>query len=257
MPKNLLIPGKYGFTPDRYKTDMQTLEMWARQPIQQLIAGSGITLSPANGLATDKNGNGPNPITISASGGGGTAPAAFADIFAGPEGLTATNGQWWPFANVIGPQLNGFQQPIPLFQSPGTGEFETGASAPSFGDSWFTILVAGQSANILPFCETPPFTGGTGILYFQFYFWAVSVDFTNGAMYEALGPHGLGVEVPAFTSQQTTVADLTTTVITFGADLTLTAGAGDFGNGLVSGGVGTPYFAGVNGSVVIPAGTTF
>lgn len=71
MPRNLIIPSKYGFSPERYKTDMQTLEQWARQPIQRLIAGSGITLSPASGLATDANGNGPNPITISASGGGG------------------------------------------------------------------------------------------------------------------------------------------------------------------------------------------
>ena len=69
--RSLIIPNKYNFSPQRYKDDMRSLEMWARQPIQQLVAGSGVTLSPASGLATDSKGNGPNPITISASGGGG------------------------------------------------------------------------------------------------------------------------------------------------------------------------------------------
>lgn len=68
--RNLLIPNKTKRDP-AYQTDMQELEIWARQPIQQLIAGSGVTLSPASGEATDAKGNGPFPITISASGGGG------------------------------------------------------------------------------------------------------------------------------------------------------------------------------------------
>jgi hypothetical protein len=85
---NLLIPGK---NTDRahqgYTKDMQTVEIWSRQPIQQLVAGSGITLSPASGLATDSKGNGPNPITITATGGGGGGYASLT----GP-GQTVTPG---------------------------------------------------------------------------------------------------------------------------------------------------------------------
>lgn len=256
--RSLLIPGKnYKAAHDGYRKDMQSLEIWARQPIQQLIAGSGITLSPASGLATDAKGRGPNPITITATGGGGggNAPAAFADIMAGPESLNPALGNWWPFSTpMIGPQLNGpSQTPIPLFQHPGSPSVETGSDSPAFGNSWFTIVSAGQTVNFLPKLETPPFTGGTGFLMWQFYYWAVSTDFTNGAMYTTKPAN---IPVGPFTSHQIAVADLVS-VVTFGTDLTLTAGTGFTGNGLVSGGSLKPYFAGVNGSVVIPPGTTF
>lgn len=65
MATNLLIPGKNALGAS-YQKDMQTLEIFARQPIQQLIAGVGIVLDPASGLATDSSGNGPHPVTISA-----------------------------------------------------------------------------------------------------------------------------------------------------------------------------------------------
>lgn len=68
--RNLLIPNKTKQGAD-YQTDMQQLEIWARQPIQKLVAGSGITLSPSNGQATDSKGQGPHPITISAPGAAG------------------------------------------------------------------------------------------------------------------------------------------------------------------------------------------
>lgn len=74
--RSLFLPGKGAGRPQDYVTyetyaaDMRRLEIWARQPIQQLIAGSGVTLVPASGLATDAKGNGPNGITISSTGGG-------------------------------------------------------------------------------------------------------------------------------------------------------------------------------------------
>ncbi len=93
--RTLLIPGKNA-TGASYKRDMQTLEAWARQPIQQLIAGSGITLSPSSGLATDSKGNGPNPITISSSGGGSSLTYCVFEL------VTAGDPTFW---------ANGFQLP--------------------------------------------------------------------------------------------------------------------------------------------------
>ncbi len=246
LPSNrsLIIPGKNALGSD-YLKDMQTLEIWGRQPIQQLIAGSGITLSPSSGLATDAKGRGPNPVTISSSGGGGGVnPSAFADVYAGPEFLNAIDANFWPLSTqVIGPQFAGLgHTPVPCYNSPGGG-FDTGDNFPVFGASWFTILSAGQSANIFPFLATPTFTGGAGDLIFNYYFWAVSTDFTNGMMCS------FTTFVPSFTSQQAVIGDLISTLVSFGTDLTLTAGSGNTGNGLVSGGAGKPYFAGVNGSI--------
>lgn len=74
--KNLIISHKADGRPEDpvpfkdYGDDMRFLEIWAKQPIQQLVAGSNITLTPSSGVATDAKGNGPNPITIAASGGG-------------------------------------------------------------------------------------------------------------------------------------------------------------------------------------------
>ena len=74
--KNLLIPHKgkvkgQTLTPEEIDDNNRAIEVWSRQPIIQLVAGSGITLTPSSGLATDSNGNGPHSITIAASGGGG------------------------------------------------------------------------------------------------------------------------------------------------------------------------------------------
>ena len=81
MPKNLFVPRKNDKNAHPgYQQDMRDVEIWARQPIQQLIAGSGVTLSPTNGLATDAKGNGPNAVTISASSGVIYHLACFIDV---------------------------------------------------------------------------------------------------------------------------------------------------------------------------------
>lgn len=92
--RNLFIPGKATREAHNgYQKDMQTLEVWSRQPIQQLVAGSGITLTPASGLATDSKGNGPFAVTIAAAGGGGvtliTSPKASITI-TNPGGPTVS-----------------------------------------------------------------------------------------------------------------------------------------------------------------------
>jgi hypothetical protein len=91
--KNLIMSHKSDAKPEdpvtfrSYGDDMRFLEIWAKQPIQQLIAGSNITLTPTSGRATDAEGNGPNPITISASSGSG----GYASL-TGP-GQTVTPGE--------------------------------------------------------------------------------------------------------------------------------------------------------------------
>jgi hypothetical protein len=63
--KQLLIPGKTQrpVSQPAYENDMRAIETWAQHVIVQLVAGSGITLSPTSG-------QGP-VVTISSSGGGG------------------------------------------------------------------------------------------------------------------------------------------------------------------------------------------
>ncbi len=243
-PKKLFIPGKTDTNAHQpgYGQDMRELEIF--NPINKLIAGSGVTLNPTDG-------SGPQ-VEISASGGGGNNPSAFADLYAGPEFLNAIDANFWPMATqVIGPQFAGLgHTPIPCYNSPG-GAFNTGDNLPVFGAAWFTILAAGQSANIFPKFATPLFTGGTGDLQFNYYFWAVSTDFTNGLMWTG------STYVPSFTAQQAVIGDLISNLVAFGTDLTLTAGSGNTGNGIVSGGAGIPYFAGVNGTVNVPGGTVF
>jgi len=105
--RTLIFPNKAAGRPaepvmyQQYGDDCRTAEIWARQPIQQLIAGSGVTLSPASGLATDSEGNGPNPITISASGGGGGVTRVNGSngiVTVNPTGPTVTvDVQGYPF----------------------------------------------------------------------------------------------------------------------------------------------------------------
>lgn len=187
--------------------------------------------------------------------GGGGGIVAMVDVLAGPELLTPDNGQWFPFSTLVNASSVGaIGTQVPLLNpSTDVPSGDDGIYRPSFGSSWYTILAAGQSANILPTFGTPHFSGGTGVLHFNFYYWAISSDFTEGSI------RFVEMTVPTFTNQQMTPADVVSTIIAFGADLASppTAGVGNSGNGLVSAGGGKPYIAGINGSIVIPPGTTF
>lgn len=103
--RQLIFPRKNKTDVDSMRTNWQTAEIWARQPIQQLVAGSNITLTPSSGLATDAKGNGPFPITIAASGGGsGITTLASPDnsiAITNPTGPTTdVDVQGYPFLNT-------------------------------------------------------------------------------------------------------------------------------------------------------------
>jgi hypothetical protein len=137
--KQLLIPRKTAAKAHPgYKEDMQQLEVWARQPIQQLVAGSNITLTPANGLATDSKGNGPQPITIAATGGGGgvthiTSPQSSITVtgpFGPTTGVDVAGRPFLPYGDTnsnvgYGPNVFG----IPPSGGPGSNDSAFGNQA--------------------------------------------------------------------------------------------------------------------------------
>lgn len=238
--RNLLIPGKsLPDAHDGYQKDAQTIEIWARQPIQQLIAGSNITLSPASGLATDSKGNGPQPITISATGGGGGAGgAAFVDLSAGPD-ASLTNAR--PY--VATPMSSGayagsfYDSHWPVFSNSSGGTLRYGV-----GSTWTVDVGAGITINSFPTVTIPAFTGGP--VEARFMFFAVSYDFVNQAGY------GLVHSFASGGSYTFVAADLQAYTGPVG-DAAQTAA------GIISTAGSIPYLCGVNGYVSVPNGTTF
>ena len=229
----LIIPGKQDpQAHPRYKTDMRELEIWANA--RGLIAGSGITIT---------NPNGPKS-TISASGGGGTTFGQFRLIAQNDDNQWST-GFFFPFVNAA--------------FSPGEGTSfylcpSTTASGyrVQLGSSWMTDAGAGDSVNILPTLTVPSFTGG-GTVNFEFWFWAATATFSNYRTYVG----GTTVNLASGATHQYTAAEMGAALVSGGADLSLVAGSGSTGIGLVSAAGGIPYWAGVSGALSIPAGVTF
>jgi hypothetical protein len=239
---------------------MRKIETWARQPIQQLVAGSGVTLS--NETATDSKGNGPFPITISASGGGGgKAPSGYLSIQSGPDsrawdtGFINPLGGDFQFASSGGVLTGAYTTALQLWNDPGAAE----NSPPfSWNGSWMTFPgFSGSWAYAItefPSLIGPVITAG-GPIDVQVIIWASDLTYANYASY---GTNKSFTDLEAYTFQ---ISDFTLIAST-GTDLSLNAGTGsgptDFGNGIVSGGAVNPYLGGVTIWVdSIPAGTTF
>jgi hypothetical protein len=237
-PKKLFIPRKNTKPKDKdlnqndADINWRAIENWANDlnPILQLIAGSGITLNPTDGL-------GPT-VTISSTGGGGTPssvtlqascdsndiPATMLPL--GPSDFTNPGNSYWPiWTNTSG----------------GTAHFSIGAG-------WMTDVNAGDSVNIFPYVAIPPFTGGP--IGVQIIFWAAAFDLSNYINYS--GFHSF----VAPTTYQFVAGDFVFQA-GGGADLSLVAGAGTSGVGLVSAAGSIVYWAGVGGVVSVPTGTTF
>jgi hypothetical protein len=228
----LIIPGKQDpQAHPRYPDDMRAIEIWANA--RTLIAGTGITIT---------NPNGPQS-TISASGGGGTSFGQFRLIAQNDDNQWST-GFFFPFVNAE-------------FSTEGASFYYVPSTTASgyrvmLGSSWMTDAGAGDSVNIFPTLTVPAFTGG-GTVNFQFWFWAASATFSNYVTYNA----GAGVNLASGATHQYTAAEVGAALVSGGADLALTAGAGNTGVGITSTAGGIPYWAGVSGALLIPAGVTF
>jgi hypothetical protein len=224
-----------------YRDDMRTIEQWANEGIvRKLIAGSNITLTPSNGVDQGQG------IEIAASGGGGGALPAYGGLTCGMD------SSQYPFAQWIGPTDPSFTNACqigPLQQDEPTAVHYT------FATSWITAVgIAGLSVLTLPEFSLPAFSNaGSNPILFTFYIgaWDFDTSFTNYAQYEGT------VSIPvAGGSVQCTVGDLTAIEAASG-DLSLVAGSGQSGNGLVSAGAGLSYIASISGAADVPAGTTF
>lgn len=250
MPTNLILPGKNALG-STYLRDTQTLEQWARQPIQQLIAGSGVTLSPSNGLATHSDGTGPHPITISASGGGGGPTSTLMNIFTGPDqadfpyNLLPFSGGWW--------QSN-LQTFVELFNTGSNPDLGVTYGVP-FGVSWLTQLAANQTVVAFPRFSGATFTTLAITNYINItggYFWASNADLSSAMQCSFSVPSGTMVSGQPY---QILITDVSINY-TLGTDLSLVPGSTGFSDGLVSA-AGGVYFGGVSCFIQVPEETTF
>jgi hypothetical protein len=231
--QKLIIPNKnYQGGSDPYATDMRQIEMWANAGIiRKLIAGSGVTIL---------NPTGPNP-TISAAGGGGGANANMI-LLSGADSAQWGFGGQLVFLGPSDPATFGFSY-WPIFDNAtGANRFYTPAS------NWIVAILAGQSVCIFPEVRMAFFTGGPISVEFQIATWAINE--TNVAVYQT-GP----INFTSGMTYQTQDTDYSL-LINGGGDITLTAGSGTTGNGLVSATSGAFYIASVTCQVTVPTGTT-
>jgi hypothetical protein len=229
-----------------YRTDMRTIEQWANEGIvRKIIAGTNVTTSPADGVDEGQG------VTINATGGGGGATPGYGVLTA------MMDEELWPFAlflGATGTSSEGSYQLGPLY---GTYPLGTPSEAEGFffGTSWVVETgEGGLSVNVLPIWDMPSFTNaGSDPIEIEFFFGAtdLSGSFTNYGVYEGL------VNLTSGESYQTQLTDLTPLFGGVSGDLSLVAGTGLSGNGLVSEGGSVLYLASVTGRVGIPAGTTF
>jgi hypothetical protein len=228
--KTLIIPGK---NDERigYPTDMRTIEMWAREVgfIKEILGTGGITITNPTGPTVTVNGGGgggvtPALVVLTAGPDSNDTPATFLPF--GPSDYTTPGNSYWPvWSNSTG----------------GTEIFSLGAG-------WMTIVNPGDAVNYFPYVAIPPFTGGP--IGVELIFWAANVDFTNYINY--VGNHSFVAPV----TYQFVAGDFVLQA-SGGADLSLVAGAGQSGVGLVSAAGSITYWAGIGGRLAVPTGTTF
>ena len=243
-PKRLFVPRKTDPNAHQpgYGQDMRAIE--AFNPINKLVAGSGVTLTPSNG-------EGPQ-VEIAASGGAGitstlmsvnTGPD-FADF---PFNLLPFAGGWWQSTLVSWIQLfntgvnvsanpNFYHQPCGLSWLTNLGAGQTVCAFPSFGGVQFTTL--NPSVNAIDIAEG--------------FMWASNADFTSAIQCAFTVPFGTMTSGVGFQIDTTTC----TVNYTQGADLSLVPGTSGSGDGIVTAG-GGPYFAGVSCYIGVPSQTTF
>lgn len=238
--KKLIVPKKQMPKAHAgYSDDMRTIEQWANDQVNgvsQLIAGTNITLDPTNGEGV---------VTINSTGGGGggltwgraqlvSGPDSAAlegagdVIFLGPTAFSLILGSIWAVQS----------------NPTGVGQQWTWAS------SWIIFPAPGQSVCVLPEIITPTFTGSFPCLgECQIAAWAnddSTVNLYQGSFPNLTSGSSIQIAASAFTP-----------VTVLGSDLTLTAGTGTTGNGLVSAGATAHYYASCVVQFSVPGGTTF
>jgi hypothetical protein len=230
--KTLIVPGKTDVAAfPRYKDDMRTIEMWAKGVgfIKQINGAGGITITNPTGPIVTVTGSGgggvtPQLVTLTASCDSNDIPATMLPF--GPSDFSVSGDSYWPvWSNTSG-----------------------ATRIHSLGAGWMTDVNAADSVNIFPFVTIPPFTGGP--IGVQIIWWAADATLTNVKNYS--GFHSFA----APGTYQYVAGDFTLQ-LTSGADLSLVAGAGTSGVGLVSAAGSIVYWAGVGGRLAVPAGTTF
>jgi hypothetical protein len=245
--QKLIVPGK-NFHPSKqnYGQDMRTIEQWANEGIvRKLIAGSGITLDPINGVDM---GNG---IEISSSGGGGSAVSVgtlvtnlMPDEFTLP-GLFVNLGAFGP----ISPSGDIGEEDWQLIASGATGVHQHGQKI-MIGTGWFTDVGAGTSVAILPQFAAPLMTGPLPGLNIVVIMAASDALFGNSLLYQSNN-----INLASGATYQLLDTDFNL-LDSSGTDLVLTAGSGFSGNGLVSQGGGI-YWAGISAQVSWVSDTVF
>ena len=227
-PKRLFIPnkatGKQG--QPEYGTDMRAIENF--NPINQIIPGTGITVSPTDGT-------GPS-VTINSSGGGGTG-IGFMTITMAPD-INDTP----LFLGPSDPSSIGDTY-VQLFSNSSGGlQFYT------FASSWIVAPSAGDSIDLLPIFQAPIFTGGG--IGLEWTLNAVGWDLANsGQVTSNL------VTITSGATIQPPTSDYGSPSLT--SDLTFVNGTGNSGNGFVTAGGETAYIASVSGRIDVQNGTTF
>lgn len=232
--KKLFVPGKND--PDAHKQygkDMRVLEIF--NPINKLVAGSGVTLTPADGT-------GPQ-VEIAASGGGGGAAAAMFYLGAGPDTSA--------FPVPISPGMSTAAYPGTFFDNfwPLFTNNSGGVQQFPVGSTWMVIVAGGVSINTLPQIIIPPYTSVSNIQVNLTYY-ALDFAFTNFAAYglRHTFPAGTFAAPTSFTFASTDAA------VYFGpvGDPSL-----DPALGIISGAGFIPYMCGVDGYVATATGTVF
>lgn len=243
-PKRLFIPNKNA--PDahhQYGQDMRAIEIF--NPINKLVAGSGITLTPADG-------SGPQVEIASSGGGGGTSPG-IGFLGAGSD----TND--YPFTTIhLG--MNDDNSAIGQQGSEYCLFDNTTLSAQkySFAKSWFTYVAPGDTVNFLPIVRAPNFTGSNLIITL-----VMSCQSIDATEMDVENTFATSITLASGATTRPPAADYANVTST-GTDISFIQGTGtSSGSGQISTGGGSPgtlaglYLASVQLEIAVPAGNTF
>lgn len=248
--KRLFIPRKTAADAHNgYGTDMRAIENF--NPINKLIAGSGVTLLPADGTGPE--------VEISASGGGGgTGKWGLFQFQAGMDQTInpsiAGGGSIW-MGEIDQPTAA--PQDVVKLVPPGNIS-SSSVFTFTFSMQWIVFPIAGASMVILPGFEAPNYTFGLTEIKVACVLNAWSFD-SNQVMYAVTGSSPTIVAPPS-TFVQTHLADYTVDD-TVGADLTFTdvgGGTGGQGGFVTAGGGGAlGYFGSTQFILAIPDDVVF
>lgn len=251
-PKRLFIPGKHDPSAHKlYSTDMQIIERF--NPINRLIAGSGVTLSPSNGTGPE--------VTVSAPSSSGTS-VGYLQVIAGPDdNLNPSLVFFMGSGNIFGQRfLADGQSSIPLFSnnsgsdkfvSWGSGWVANVPGAAGGGTGW-----SGSAICILPTFTAPTFTGPS--IEISCAMGAADVNGSPGAWSQFRNM--IDTSSTAFLSGASFQFPVTnfSSGFAIGADLIVVSASGNTGNGICNNGVPTlALWGGINVTVRIPTGVTF